>query len=126
MNYRKLKTRLVQATAITALASAMAISGAIAQEDTVSEVAVNSVEDEARQETVVVTGSLIPQSANLIGTSPVSTIGAEEFDVRGVVRAEDLINTLPQAFGAQGASLANGASGTPIRKSMMPLGVMSS
>lgn len=112
MNYRKLKTRLVQATAITALASAMAISGAIAQEDTVSEVAVNSVEDEARQETVVVTGSLIPQSANLIGTSPVSTIGAEEFDVRGVVRAEDLINTLPQAFGAQGASLANGASGT--------------
>ncbi|MEM7328493.1 MAG: TonB-dependent receptor [Pseudomonadota bacterium] len=69
-------------------------------------------EVESRQETVIVTGSLIPQSENLIGTSPVSTISAEEFDTRGVLRAEDLINTLPQAFGAQGASLANGATGT--------------
>lgn len=69
-------------------------------------------DEEARQETVIVTGTLIPQSENLIGTSPVSTIDAEEFDIRGVLRAEDLINTLPQAFGAQGASLANGSTGT--------------
>jgi outer membrane receptor protein involved in Fe transport len=42
----------------------------------------------------------------------VTTIDSAEFDIRGTLRAEDLINTLPQAFGAQGSALANGSTGT--------------
>ncbi|WP_300376527.1 TonB-dependent receptor [Henriciella sp.] len=87
---------------------------AIAQEDNAESVeTVPAQEDEvARQETVVVTGSLIPSSGNLVATSPVTEIGAEEFDIRGSLKAEDLVNTLPQAFGAQGSNLANGGTGT--------------
>ncbi|WP_418152140.1 TonB-dependent receptor domain-containing protein [Litorimonas sp. RW-G-Af-16] len=61
---------------------------------------------------VIVTGSLIPRSTNLQATSPVTEIGAADFEARGVLRVEDIINTLPQAFGAQGSNLANGATGT--------------
>ncbi|MEZ5920058.1 MAG: TonB-dependent receptor [Parvularculaceae bacterium] len=65
-----------------------------------------SVDDE-----VVVTGTRIP-SANAVATSPVTTIGNVEFDIRGTTRVEDLVNTLPQAFAAQGANTSNGATGT--------------
>ncbi|MEL7452800.1 MAG: TonB-dependent receptor plug domain-containing protein, partial [Pseudomonadota bacterium] len=113
MKYSNLRTRLAQATAVSLLIGGYALPGSWAQEDTITlDQDAGAVEEEARQETIVVTGSLIPQSANLVGTSPVSTISADEFDIRGAIRAEDLINTMPQAFGAQGASLANGATGT--------------
>jgi outer membrane receptor protein involved in Fe transport len=62
-------------------------------------------------EQIVVTGSRIPQP-NLEGTSPVSVIGSEDIKLQGVTTVEDMINTLPQAFAAQGANLANGATGT--------------
>ncbi|MAT84023.1 MAG: TonB-dependent receptor [Gammaproteobacteria bacterium] len=63
-------------------------------------------------EEVVVTGTRIQTAGNLVETSPVTAISAEEFNVRGVLQVEDMINTLPQAFGAQGSNLANGATGT--------------
>ena len=60
---------------------------------------------------IIVTGSRIP-STNASSTSPVTTIGNVEFDIRGTTRVEDLVNTLPQAFAAQGANTSNGATGT--------------
>ena len=60
---------------------------------------------------IIVTGSRIP-AANAIAASPVTTIGNVEFDIRGQTRVEDLINTLPQAFAAQGSNTSNGATGT--------------
>lgn len=68
-------------------------------------------QDEMMEE-VVVTGTLIRNVANLVETSPVIAISDQEFRDRGVLRVEDMINTLPQAFGAQGSNLANGATGT--------------
>jgi len=61
--------------------------------------------------TIVVTGSRIvrPEVASV---SPVTAIGAEEIDNSGIVRVEDLVNQLPQAFAAQNAFVSNGASGT--------------
>lgn len=103
MKIQNIRRRLITTTLLGGLATSMVIPMAIAQDVS---------EEEARQETVIVTGSLIPQAENLVGTSPVSTIDSQEFDIRGVIRAEDLINTLPQAFGAQGSALANGATGT--------------
>jgi iron complex outermembrane recepter protein len=66
--------------------------------------------DQTIQE-VVVTGSRIAQP-NLETTSPVTQMTADDIAVQGVTRVEDLVNQLPQAFAAQNASVANGASGT--------------
>lgn len=68
-------------------------------------------EPETTVDEIVVTGSRIPQ-ANLVTTSPVTQVTAEDIDVAGVTRVEDLITQLPQAFAAQNSSVANGASGT--------------
>jgi outer membrane receptor protein involved in Fe transport len=108
-----MKSRLLATSVFAGVAVGFTLSSAIAQEDDTPVAVVDAAADDVSvQETVVVTGSLIPQSGNLVETSPVTTIGSEEFDVRGTLRAEDIINTLPQAFGAQGAGLANGSTGT--------------
>lgn len=60
---------------------------------------------------LVVTGSRIPQP-NLTSASPVTVVGAEDIQTRGVTRTEDLVNQLPQVFAAQGSNYANGATGT--------------
>ena len=60
---------------------------------------------------VVVTGTRIP-SPNLESVSPVTAIGAQELRAQGVTRVEDMLNTLPQAFAAQGAAISNGSTGT--------------
>ena len=65
----------------------------------------------AELETIVVTGSRIKQ-ANLESSSPVTQVTAADIEAQGVTRIEDLINQLPQAFAAQNATVANGASGT--------------
>src|SRR6187431_2225332 len=62
-------------------------------------------------EEVVVTGSRI-KMANLEGTSPVTQVTSADIATQGVTRVEDLINQLPQAFAAQNATVANGATGT--------------
>lgn len=68
-------------------------------------------ENEARQETVRITGTRIEQP-NLVTTSPVTQITSEDVTTQGVNRIEDLVAQLPQAFAAQNSTVANGASGT--------------
>ena len=60
---------------------------------------------------VVVTGTRIP-SPNLESVSPVTAVSAAEIKAQGITRVEDMINSLPQAFAAQGAALSNGSTGT--------------
>lgn len=70
--------------------------------------------EEARQDTVIVTGSRIMNS-NISSSSPITTVGADIFDARGTVDTIDLVNTLPQATVgslSQNSSFANGANGT--------------
>ncbi len=62
-------------------------------------------------EQIVVTGSRI-KMANLEGTSPVTQVTSADIATQGVTRVEDLVNQLPQAFAAQNANVANGATGT--------------
>lgn len=68
-------------------------------------------QDTGGEETIYVTGSRIPQP-NLTNTSPVTVVNSQEVRVTGTTRAEDLINSLPQAFANQGANVANGSTGT--------------
>jgi iron complex outermembrane receptor protein len=60
---------------------------------------------------IVITGTRIPQP-NLTSASPVTVLSSQEVKLQGTSRTEDLINSLPQSFAAQGSNLSNGASGT--------------
>jgi len=64
-----------------------------------------------RSTDIIVTGSRIPQP-NLESTSPVTVVSSTDVKVAGTSRTEDLINSLPQVFAAQGSNVSNGASGT--------------
>lgn len=60
---------------------------------------------------IVVTGSRIPQP-NLTSSSPVTVVTAQEVKLQGTSRVEDLVNSLPQSFAAQGSNVSNGSTGT--------------
>src|SRR6202790_3112474 len=60
---------------------------------------------------VVVTGSRIA-APNLESISPVTAITSEEIKTTGVVRIEDLLNSLPQVVADQGSGLSMGSNGT--------------
>ncbi|HEU4809543.1 MAG TPA: TonB-dependent receptor, partial [Sphingomicrobium sp.] len=60
---------------------------------------------------IIVTGSRIPQP-NLESASPVTVVSSQEVKLSGTTRTEDLINSLPQVFAAQGSNVSNGSSGT--------------
>jgi iron complex outermembrane recepter protein len=63
------------------------------------------------EQDVVVTGSRIPQP-NLTSSSPVTVVTAAEVKLQGTTRVEDLVNSLPQSFAAQGSNVSNGSTGT--------------
>ena len=102
MSELNLKKRLlassVFAGAALAAAAALPAYAQDADEDVIAVTEAGGEEEASVQQTIVVTGSLIPQSGNLVETSPVTSLSSADFDVRGVVRAEDMINSLPQAF----------------------------
>ena len=68
-------------------------------------------DDEAVQETIVITGSRL-KNPNITSSSPVVSVGQEEFTARGTVDAVDLINTLPSVIAGQTSEVSNGANGT--------------
>ena len=60
---------------------------------------------------IVVTGTRIP-TPNLTSVAPVTSVSAADIKAQGVARVEDLVNSLPQAFAAQGSNYSNSANGT--------------
>ncbi len=69
-------------------------------------------EETATLEEVVVTGSRI-QKTNLVSSSPVVQVDADELLYQGSVRVEDMLRTLPQVWsGLQISGQSNGATGT--------------
>jgi iron complex outermembrane recepter protein len=65
--------------------------------------------DTALQE-VVVTGSRI-SAPNQVSISPVTFVSAVDIQQTGVTRVEDLLNSLPQVFAAQGSNVSNASTG---------------
>ncbi|MGF1544489.1 MAG: TonB-dependent receptor domain-containing protein [Parvularculaceae bacterium] len=92
--HSRLAARLLSSTVLVGALSAAATSAMAQDEDT-----------------IIVTGSRLT-NANVDSPSPVTTVDAELFDIRGAVDAIDLINTLPQVTPNQTSSFANGANGT--------------
>ncbi|WP_126173258.1 TonB-dependent receptor domain-containing protein [Altericroceibacterium xinjiangense] len=67
--------------------------------------------DPIETQSIIVTGSRLAQP-NLVSTSPVTVVAAEELRATGTTRVEDLVNSLPQVFAGQGATISNGSTGT--------------
>ena len=100
MNNRNYKTRLIQATALTALATALVTPSAFAQDG----------ETEARQETVTVTGTRI-QQPGIESSSQITSVSAEEFELTQAVEVERLFRDLPVALPGDNQNVNNGTSG---------------
>ena len=62
-------------------------------------------------EEVIVTGTRI-QRANLISSSPIAQVDAQELLLAGITRVEDLLKSMPQLYSLDNSSGANGATGT--------------
>lgn len=67
--------------------------------------------EEKEIEEIIVTGSRI-QSANIVSSSPVVQIEADELLFQGTVRVEDMLRNLPQIWADQTTGTSNGATGT--------------
>lgn len=103
------KHTLLKAGAATAVIALTIGAPAFAQD---ADVTTDTAADTADAgEAIVVTGTRL-RSPNLESASPVTVVTAEEFALTGTTRVEDLINSLPQVFAAQGGSISNGATGT--------------
>ena len=70
-----------------------------------------NAQEVALLEEVVVTGSRIIKT-NLVSSSPVTQVDAEELGFQGTVRVEDMLSTLPQIWTKQNTAQSNGATGT--------------
>src|SRR5277367_2112710 len=66
---------------------------------------------EQTAETVVVTGSRIPQQG-LYAPSPVTAVGQQEMKFEGTTGVETLLNNLPSVMADQTSGVSNGATGT--------------
>lgn len=62
-------------------------------------------------ETVVVTGSRIPQTG-LYSSSPVTAVGHEEIQLSNTTSVETLLDSLPSVVAGQSSATSNGATGT--------------
>jgi outer membrane receptor protein involved in Fe transport len=63
-------------------------------------------------EEVVITGSRLSQAPNDISISPVTTVTSLDIQQTGLVRAEDLLNNLPQVIAENGSGQAISSNGT--------------
>ena len=95
--------------AVLGSGSLVAFLGAADAQTAPPAVAAATPSSEALQE-VVVTGSriLTPNQASI---SPVTFVSALEVQQTGVTRVEDLLNSLPQVFAAQGGNASNASTG---------------
>ena len=97
-----LSTAVRRALSGVAIASTAVAVPALAQDQT----APSDLEE------ITVTGSRIATDPNLISSSPVSQIEAQELTYRGITRVEDLVNDLPQVTPEFTSNDSNGATGT--------------
>jgi iron complex outermembrane recepter protein len=96
-------TTYLQSLALAGSAIAMlASTGAYAQDA--------AKEDEAADETIVVTGSLI-RNPNLESSSPVTVVGEDEIQLRNTGNAEEILRSLPGVVPGIGSAVNNGNNG---------------
>jgi len=100
MNWNKLKSRLLASSVFAGAALGLLAVPAVAQE----------TDEEAVQETVTVTGTRI-QQPGIVSSSPIATLGMEEFELNQTVEVEQLFRDLPIALPGDNPGVNNGTGG---------------
>ncbi len=108
MNKTTMRKRLL---ATSMMCGAAVVSLSATQANAAAAAAAASSGAGAEVSEIVVTGTRIP-TPNLTSVAPVTSVSAADIKAQGVTRVEDLINSLPQAFAAQGSMVSNGSNGT--------------
>lgn len=72
---------------------------------------VNMAAAQAATYKIETTGTRLPTAASH-AISPVTSIDAGDIVAQGSTRIEDVVNSMPQAFAAQGSTVSNGSNGT--------------
>jgi iron complex outermembrane receptor protein len=105
-NNRKLQfaIRAVLATATATSLVPAALSQTVAANSTAA--------SDATLQEVVVTGSRIAVAPNDISISPITTVSALEIQQTGLIRTEDILNSLPSITAEQGSGQSISSSGT--------------
>ena len=70
-----------------------------------------AAEEDTSTDEIVVTGTLI-QNPNLVSSSPVAVVGAEEIDLRQSTNAEQILREIPGVVAGLGQNTNNGTNGT--------------
>jgi iron complex outermembrane receptor protein len=103
------KLRLAIRTALSGGSLVASLGAANAQTAPATTAAATAPAEQLQE--VVVTGSRI-SAPNQVSISPVTFVSALDVQQTGVSRVEDLLNSLPQVFAAQGSNASNAATGT--------------
>ncbi|MEM9571143.1 MAG: TonB-dependent receptor [Pseudomonadota bacterium] len=105
-----MKRRLFASTIIAGASFGMYALPAMAQE-TDSPVSVSEVDaEDLRQEAVIITGTRI-QAPGIVSSSPITTVGQEEFALTQTVEVERLFRDLPIALPGDNQNVNNGTAG---------------
>jgi outer membrane receptor protein involved in Fe transport len=106
------KTNCHTLAVLIGLVAVSLIALPVAAQDEVTDEMIAQAMDRSFEGEVTVTGSLIPR-ADLTALSPVTVMEVPaELTYSGIVRIEDLVTQMPQAFAGQNSTIANGATGT--------------
>jgi len=109
-----MKNRLLATTIFASASALLFATPAIAQtvdDETVTAIdAAAADEDNLRQETVIITGTRI-QAPGIVSSSPITTVGQEEFALTQTVEVERLFRDLPIALPGDNQNVNNGTSG---------------
>ncbi|MEM1156334.1 MAG: TonB-dependent receptor plug domain-containing protein, partial [Pseudomonadota bacterium] len=98
-------TRFSLAASTMAIITGLPVSFAQAQDPETDQLNASELEE------VIVTGTRIVRK-NLISSSPVVQVDAQELLLTGTTRVEDLVKNLPQVYSGENSSQQNGATGT--------------
>jgi iron complex outermembrane recepter protein len=103
--------RKLQFAIRAALASAAALSAVPAAQSQTVAAATDTTNETALQE-VVVTGSRIAVSPNEVSISPITTVSQLDIQQTGLIRTEDILNSLPSITAEQGSGQSISSVGT--------------
>ena len=100
-----------RSTVRRALLVTSALFGTLAPAVAMAQETPQSAGEDGASEEIIVTGTLV-QNPNLVSSSPVAVVGAEEFDLRQSNNAEQVLREVPGVVASLGANTNNGTNGT--------------
>ncbi|MEM9180626.1 MAG: TonB-dependent receptor plug domain-containing protein, partial [Pseudomonadota bacterium] len=110
MTGNTIKSRLLASSVIAGAMVGLCAIPAMAQETDAETADSATSDDDLRQSTVIITGTRI-QAPGIVSSSPITTVGQEEFALTQTVEVERLFRDLPIALPGDNQNVNNGTAG---------------